>query len=89
MKDIFVLSHVQAEPLVKAWQERHTFAVTSLDLGLSTLQLDISPTGVSLPNGQQLDWKFIEQIVTSDNKCFVIRDKDISEIKLFSEFTKI
>ena len=87
MQGFIILSHVQAESLVKAWHEHHTSAVVSLDLGLSTLQVNLSSEGVSFPDEQQLDWTSIDQIATSENKCYVIRDQEVSEIKLFSDYT--
>jgi predicted methyltransferase len=59
----------------------------SPDLGLSTTQVSLSSEGVLFPDGKQLDWKSIDQIAGSENKCYVIRDQEVSEIKLFSNYT--
>lgn len=87
MKDSIILSHVQAESIMMAWQEHKTSAIVSPDLGLSTLQVYLSPKGILFPNGKQVDWKSIDKIATSKNKCYIIRDQETSEIKLFSEYT--
>ena len=87
MKSLIVLSHTQAALLIKARQEHYVFATISSDLGLSTLDVSLSSKGILFPSGEQLSWESIEQIATSDTKCFVITDREISEIKLFSDYT--
>jgi len=87
MQSFIILSYVQAEPLMKAWHAQQTSAEVSLDLGLSTLQVSLSSEGVLFPDGKQLDWKLIEKIATSENKCYVIRDQEVNEIKFFSDYT--
>ena len=54
---------------------------------MSTLQVNISSDGVLFPGGRQLDWETIDQIASSKNKCFVIQEQKLSEIKLFSDYT--
>ena len=87
MPSSIILSHAQVEPILRARRENQTFAVVSPDLGLSTLQVAISSEGVLFPDGRQLDWKIIDQIASSENKCFVIQEQKVSEIKLFSDYT--
>lgn len=87
IKDRLFLSHTQVEPLLKIWQENHLFAEISPDFGLSTVQVSLSAEGILFPGGEQLSWNIIEMIASSENKCFAIRGQDISEIKLFSEYT--
>jgi uncharacterized protein len=87
MQSSVILSHAQAKSLVEAWHEHQTSAVVSPDLGLSTLQVSLCSEGVLFPDGKQLDWKTIDQITSSENKCYVIRNREVSEIKLFSDYT--
>lgn len=87
MKNIIVLSYAQAALLLKAKKENNFSTRISPDLGLSTLDVSLFSEGILFPTGEQLDWDTIEQIALSDTKCFAIRDNEISEIKLFSDYT--
>ena len=89
MNNFPVLSHYQAALLIKARQEHQKSTIVSPDLGLSTVDVHLSGKGIVFPGGEQVNWKSIEKISASDNKCFVITDKDIREIKLFSEYTNL
>jgi predicted methyltransferase len=59
----------------------------SPDLGLTTVQVGISPAGVQFPGDVGVDWEAIERMASSENKCFVLSDAEIEEIKIFSELT--
>lgn len=87
MQSLIVLSHVQAKPLLKMWQKQQTSAEASPDLGQSILQVNLSSDGVLFPGEKLVNWKTIEQIAVSENKCFVIRDQEVREIKQYSDCT--
>ncbi len=82
-----VLSHFQAEPLISAWQAGSESAVTSPDLGLSTVSVGLSSQGVEFPTGERLDWETVSRIAESENSCFTVGSGGAHKIQLFSEET--
>ncbi len=84
----YILSHYQAEILLKAEQAKQPQTQISLDLGLSHLPVVLAPKGVTLPDGQQLSWQQIKKIHKKTNACFQVRDGQIAGINTFSEMTQ-
>jgi predicted methyltransferase len=82
-----VLSHIQAEGILKARQAGHASVAVSLDLGLTTAEVAIEPAGVCLPDGQVLAWRYVEKIRSSERGCFLIQDDAPLKIQVFSEAT--
>ena len=80
-----VLSHIQAKPLLAARERGETAVSTSLDLGIKTAVLSLTPTHLRLPDGQQLAWVQVEEIAASENSCYLVEDDDIHKIQFFSE----
>jgi len=81
-----VLSHREIEPLLSARQAGETTAYTSLDLGLTRVEVSLEPERVVFPNGQFLSWKDLEEIGESDTGCFVVEEDEAVKIQRFSEF---
>ena len=82
-----ILSYVQAKPLLKAKEQGKTSVHVSPDLGLSMVMVALSPEDVVFPNGEQLDWRNIEKISTSEVNCFIIEEDTARPIQVFSEYT--
>lgn len=82
-----IVSYVQIAPLLAARKAGQTQATTSPDLGLSTVAVGLEAEGVRFPGGELLAWEDAEAILTDENKCFVLRDDTIDEIRVFSEHT--
>lgn len=82
-----VLSCTQAERILKARQTGQALAAVSLDLGLTTAEIAVGSTGVRLPDGQFLAWKYLEKIRSSERGCFVIENNAPHKIQVFSEAT--
>ncbi len=82
-----VLSYIQAENILKAYQAGSNSAVVSLDLNLTTTEVAIEPKGVRLPDDQVLTWKDIEKIAASERGCFLIEENAPHKIQMFSEAT--
>lgn len=81
-----VLSAAQVRPLLRARQEGQSEATTSLDLGLSECQVQLSPEGVLLPGGEQLPWAEVEEVADGGAACFVVAEGGVAErIQSFSE----
>src|SRR5437016_13859375 len=82
-----ILSYIQAEPLLKARQRGLTSFEISLDLGLSTLIVTLTQEDIVFPNNERLDWHSIEKISESEVNCFILEDKAVRPIQVFSEYT--
>ncbi len=82
-----VLSHYQAESLLEARRQARAVATTSPDLGLSIIDVSLSPEGVKFPAGEQLVWEEIEKIASTENNCFLVQGRSIQKIQVFSEET--
>jgi predicted methyltransferase len=82
-----ILSHYQVTPLLEARQAGAQRTELSLDLGLTTVQVQIDTDGVSLPDGQQVGWPTIGEIASSENSCFLLQGGELTKIQVFSELT--
>ena len=82
-----VISHTQAETLLKSREAVGHHVEVSPDLGLTCVEAVIEAKGVRFPNGETLSWEAIEEINGSQNNCFVIKDGEAHKILLFSELT--
>lgn len=80
-----VLSHVQAQPLLAARSHAPATATTSLDLNLSQSEVALTPAGVTLPDGQTLDWELVEIIAADAAGCYEIEEGEAYKIQFFSE----
>lgn len=80
-----LLSFVQAQTLLTARNSGQTSAAVSLDLGLTTVTVQLQPAGLVLPDGQRLDWEELSAISADELHCFVVRDNALHRIEAFSE----
>jgi predicted methyltransferase len=86
MKSPIVLSHRQIEPVLTARQKGEGAVSTSLDLGLTRVDVSLDVERVVFPDGQWLSWESLEEISQSETGCFVIEDNAAVKIQRFSEF---
>lgn len=82
-----VLSYIQAEVLLNARQQGQTSVDVSPDLGISTIIVQLLPTGVTFASGEHLKWQDVEKIKKSSTNCFVVEDGSTRPIQIFSENT--
>jgi predicted methyltransferase len=82
-----ILSHIQVEPLLRAHQSGQTTAPVSLDLNLTTTQVQLGPEGITFPTGERLSWELLEEIADEQTKCFLVEDGSIQAIQQYSEAT--
>ena len=87
MPQSIVLSHYQAAPLLAAWKAGQETAISSSDLGLSTLDVTLAGSGVTFPGGEIVRWEDLHRIVRARNQCFAVADSDVRSIQVFSETT--
>ena len=82
-----VLSHYQADELL-AGRARHAVrATTSLDLGLSRVEVSLGDDGVDLSEGERVGWAIVAKISASENQCFVVEGGEARAIQVFSQVT--
>jgi len=86
MSSSAVLSHFQATPLLRARQHGESQAITSLDLGLTRVEVSLGPGGVDLSDGQWLPWDSLEQIGQNESVCYLIEGGEAAKIQRFSEY---
>jgi len=82
-----VLSHVQADVLLKARQQGDTSVTVSPDLGITSVTVAVSDSGIAFPMGEHLNWQQITKIKQSENNCFALDGESMHAIQVFSEAT--
>jgi predicted methyltransferase len=87
MQHPLVLSRYQAVPLLAAHRAGQATATTSPDLGLSSVETQLTEHGVVFPSGETVAWADLERIAAAENQCFVVEDGMIRSIQVFSETT--
>ena len=80
-----VLSHFQAEPLLKANRAGEATAITSLDLGLTTVEVTLGREGVAMLSGGGLDWATLTVIAADNVGCYTIEGGEAVKAQQFSE----
>ena len=92
MESSIVLSRAQAWPLREARRAGRDRALASPDLGRSTVEVALTPAGVTFPEGQRVSWRDVDTIDADDAGCFVVaqdqnengQDATIKRIHVFS-----
>lgn len=82
---MIVLSHFQAQPILNAARNGETQIQTTLDLGLHTAVLSLTPEQVILPDGQTLNTGRLEEMMANDLACYLVQGNDIEKIEQFSQ----
>jgi uncharacterized protein len=81
----YILSYIQVEPILKS--RKDTFAMISLDLGLTISKIGLEKVGVIFPDGQKINWKDLEKIYKHKNRCYLVEDNQVSPIVFYSDKT--
>ena len=82
------MSHVHLRPLRAAFGRGETRAPTSLDLGRSTVEVALTPGGVTLPDGRSVAWPAVDRAIAAEHSCFaVLPDGALEPIRAFSGVT--
>lgn len=84
---MIVLSHFQTRPLLEARQQRLSTAPLSPDLGLTTVEVNLTPEGITFPGGERVTWEEIARITETENQCFLVQSDGIVSIQMFSPVT--
>jgi uncharacterized protein len=83
---VITLSHYQASVLLEAHRSGRATAVTSLDLGLTTTEVTLTPDRLILPDAV-LVWSEIEEILRHDTACFAVENNRAQMIRGYSDLT--
>jgi predicted methyltransferase len=83
----FVLSHYQANPILKQRGSIGSTVQISTDLNISFQMGIITSTGVELTEGGILHWETLQEIASSPNNCFSFKGDMLEKILTFSELT--
>ena len=86
-ESLLILSHVQASTLLEAREAGLSSVEVSPDLGISAVEVSLSPTGVCFPGHALLGWGLIDEISAAENSCFVVEAGEIAKVQVFSELT--
>ena len=79
-----VLSHFQATPLLVARASGRPKTTTSLDLNLTTVDVELDRHGIRLPGDARLAWRHVETIAATPNACFRVLEDAIAPIRVFA-----
>ncbi len=82
-----VLSYVQADILLQAKKQGRISVEISPDLGISSVIVEVSDSGVVFLRGEHLSWQQITKIRQSENNCFAVEGESMRAIQIFSEAT--
>lgn len=82
-----VLSHHQAEVLLRAHASRRESVKVSPDLNLSQVEVRIEESGAVFPVGVCIPWQALRRILEEPRKCFCVQGVEITEIRLESPET--
>jgi uncharacterized protein len=80
-----VLSHYQTSPLLAAREQGLTFSTTSIDLGITSIEVTLTSDHIIFPDSSILNWQSIEKINSKENVCFFLKDNTANPIRGFSE----
>ena len=82
-----VLSHFQARPLLEQRENMGSRITFSPDLGLSTIEGQITSQGVEIHKAEILGWTALSEICDHPNNCFTLADGIPTKIITFSPLT--
>jgi predicted methyltransferase len=82
-----VLSHFQTIPILQAHKQGKTSAITSSDLGITQVEVQLLSDGIIFPNGEKINWKTLNEISEETNGCFLIHNGEAKKIQMYSETT--
>jgi predicted methyltransferase len=81
-----ILSHYQASALLEARRSGRATIVVSLDLGLTSTEVTLTPDRLILPDAV-LAWNEIEEITRHTTACFVVENNHAEMIRGYSDLT--
>ena len=87
MSSHIIISHYQAEALVRARRLGETQVRTSVDLNLTMTLGELTDEGLALADGRGVLWAAIEAAAVIKTGCFLVEGDALEKIQTFSEGT--
>lgn len=87
MSSRIIISHFQAEPLLRARKAGETQVRTSVDLNLTMTLGELTGGGLALADGRLVPWAAIEEAASNETGCFLVEGDSFEKIQMFSEDT--
>jgi predicted methyltransferase len=87
MLSAVIVSHIQADELLRARAAGLARCSISPDLGRSRCEVLLNATGVTFPTGEQLRWEDVERARAAVNRCFRLENGGLHPIQTFSALT--
>jgi len=81
---VLVLSYLQANALLKAWQLGQSVGEASPDLGLSQVAVHLDEDGARFPSSVPLNWGVLAEIAADANVCYRVEQGDAYPIRVYS-----
>lgn len=81
------LSHFQATPLLRAHTAGEKKARTSIDLNLTMVLVELSDSGVELPDGRLIPWDVVREVEENERGCFVVEGDALEKMQAYSPVT--
>lgn len=70
--------------MIEAHRRGDERIATTLDLGLSTVELSLTADGIDMLDGSRLPWASVQQIAKKDNNCFAVENGEAEPVHRFS-----
>ncbi len=84
-RDGVILSHYQAQGLLRARQAGAASVSSSTTLGYTTAQAALVADGVLFPGEALIGWATLEEIAANDGACFLLENGEPWKVQFFSE----
>ncbi len=82
-----VVSHFQTAPLFEAKKNRQTKALSSIDCGVTAVEVTLSEDTVEFSDTYRFSWDILSEININKDNCFIIENNKLKPIKGYSEKT--
>ncbi len=82
-----VLSYMEVQPLVAAWEQGKQEVATSPDLGRTVVRVSLSAQGARFPSGVLLRWEEARHILAHPHVCFRVDAHGLTRLQRFSPLT--
>lgn len=82
-----ILSYIQVEPIFEARKQGKVSVISSLDLGITHISLELDEEGVVLPDGRKLDWQNLQKIYKHKNRCYLVVGDRVEPVVVYSKST--
>jgi predicted methyltransferase len=79
-----ILSYIQAQTLEQARRAKRSHASISLDLGQTTVEVDLEAAGIRLPGGSVIGWAAVQEVLKAEPICCQVNGTQVTKVHRFS-----